>query len=321
MSWRTSSPTSWAKMRRSRPGPRSRRRWTRALQELARATVERGLEELDARQGYRGPSGHVTGKALDSQRRELGRTVFQVPQGLRHRRGDRPALREGRDQSARSGSCSSTSARASRRMLPAPRPEPTGKGKLAQKLKAPPPPPLPPPAREGFVDFSLEPRYAKGTKPLADRFKPGDLVRVRLRRRAPATRRTGRCRSRSSSARRRRWWCWIRRRARCWRWWAATTTTRAASTARSGRAASRGRRSSRSSTAPRSRPAASRRPRSSTTRPRCTTCGSRRTTRRRSSAARSACAPRSPTRSTRSRSRCCRTSDSIRHAPSRRASG
>ena len=33
---------------------------------------------------------------------------------------------------------------------------------------------------EGVVDFSLEPRYAKGPKPLADRFKPGDLVRVRL---------------------------------------------------------------------------------------------------------------------------------------------
>ena len=47
-------------------------------------------------------------------------------------------------------------------------------------MKAPPPPPLPPPTREGFVDFSLEPRYAKGTKPIADRFKPGDLVRVRL---------------------------------------------------------------------------------------------------------------------------------------------
>ena len=33
---------------------------------------------------------------------------------------------------------------------------------------------------QGVVDFGLEPRYAKGTKPLADRFKPGDLVRVRL---------------------------------------------------------------------------------------------------------------------------------------------
>ena len=30
------------------------------MQEMARTTVERGLEELDARQGFRGPSGHVT---------------------------------------------------------------------------------------------------------------------------------------------------------------------------------------------------------------------------------------------------------------------
>ena len=43
------------------------------------------------------------------------------------------------------------------------------------------------PTREGVVDFSLEPRYAKGTKPLADRFKPGDLVRVRLAEDRPHT--------------------------------------------------------------------------------------------------------------------------------------
>ena len=36
------------------------------LQELARVSVERGLEDLDARQGFRGPSGHVTGKMLDA---------------------------------------------------------------------------------------------------------------------------------------------------------------------------------------------------------------------------------------------------------------
>ena len=38
------------------------------LQELARASLERGLEDLDARQGFRGPSGHLTGKALDKKR-------------------------------------------------------------------------------------------------------------------------------------------------------------------------------------------------------------------------------------------------------------
>src|SRR5450755_895811 len=41
------------------------------LQELARTSLERGLEDLDARQGFRGPSGHLTGPALDKKRVEL----------------------------------------------------------------------------------------------------------------------------------------------------------------------------------------------------------------------------------------------------------
>src|SRR5215831_5375623 len=41
------------------------------LQELARQSLERGLEELDARQGFRGPSGHLSGKALDKHRAAL----------------------------------------------------------------------------------------------------------------------------------------------------------------------------------------------------------------------------------------------------------
>ena len=34
--------------------------------------------------------------------------------------------------------------------------------------------------KEGVVDFAYEPRYGKGTKSIGERFKPGDLVRVRL---------------------------------------------------------------------------------------------------------------------------------------------
>ena len=34
--------------------------------------------------------------------------------------------------------------------------------------------------KEGVVDFAYEPRYSKGTKSIGERFKPGDLVRVRL---------------------------------------------------------------------------------------------------------------------------------------------
>src|SRR5450432_639596 len=41
------------------------------LQELARASLERGLEDFDARQGFRGPSGHLTGKALDKRHAAL----------------------------------------------------------------------------------------------------------------------------------------------------------------------------------------------------------------------------------------------------------
>src|SRR5262245_52384715 len=51
------------------------------LQELARTTVERGLEDLDARQGFRGPSGRVAGKTLETQRRELGRTYAKFLKG------------------------------------------------------------------------------------------------------------------------------------------------------------------------------------------------------------------------------------------------
>jgi penicillin-binding protein 1A len=111
------------------------------LQELARTSLERGLEDLDARQGFRGPSGHLAGKPLEKQRAAL-RTA--------HKNG----LREGEifegiveriDRDAK----------ATKLVVD------TGAG-------------------EGAVDLLLEPRYSKGPKPLADRFKEGDLVRVRL---------------------------------------------------------------------------------------------------------------------------------------------
>jgi penicillin-binding protein 1A len=151
------------------------------LQEMARTTVERGLEDLDARQGYRGPSGHVTGKALDSHRRELGSRYAKFLKGteivegivLRFEKGTL-----GSKPDAKIGKLFVDVGAGVPANAPAPAPVP--KGKLAAKLKAAPPPPLPEPTREGVVDFSLEPRYAKGPKPLADRFKPGDLVRVRL---------------------------------------------------------------------------------------------------------------------------------------------
>jgi penicillin-binding protein 1A len=117
------------------------------LQELARTSLERGLEDLDSRQGFRGPSGHLTGKALEKHRHELAKAhggglrdadivegvVVRIEKDEKNPRGGKMFVDVG-----------------------------AGEGK------------------EGVVDFTLEPRYAKGPKPLGERFKPDDLVRVRL---------------------------------------------------------------------------------------------------------------------------------------------
>jgi penicillin-binding protein 1A len=117
------------------------------LQELARTALERGLEDLDARQGFRGPSGHLTGKPLDKRHAELVRA---------HSKGLRDSeIIEGIVDHVEKVDASPK------------------RGQLFVDVGAPD-------GRLGAVDFSLETRYAKGTKPIADRFKPGDLVRVRL---------------------------------------------------------------------------------------------------------------------------------------------
>ncbi len=116
------------------------------LQELARTSVERGLEDLDARQGFRGPSGHLAGKALDKHHAELARA---------HAKGVR-------DSEIIEGIVTRLEVDAG---------NPKG-GRLFVDVGAPD-------GKDGMVDFSLETRYAKGPKPLGARFKPGDLVRVR----------------------------------------------------------------------------------------------------------------------------------------------
>jgi penicillin-binding protein 1A len=126
------------------------------LQELARQTIERGLEDLDARQGYRGPTGHVAPKALDKKRAELkkahgdGLKDSEVVEGLVTR-----VEKDAADPKL---------------------------GKLFVDVGAP--------EGEGTVDFGLEPRYAKGPKPLAERFVPGDLVRVRVASERPRSEKT-----------------------------------------------------------------------------------------------------------------------------------
>jgi penicillin-binding protein 1A len=117
------------------------------LQELARTSLERGLEEIDARQGFRGPSGHLTGKPLDRKHSDLLRAHSkgihdsEIIEGI----VDRVEKVDGSPKL----------------------------GRLFVDVGAPD-------GRLGAVDFGLETRYGKGPKPLAERFKPGDLVRVRL---------------------------------------------------------------------------------------------------------------------------------------------
>jgi penicillin-binding protein 1A len=111
------------------------------LQELARQSLERGLEDIDNRQGYRGPSGHLTGAALEKHRAALKAA---------HRNGVRDsdiieAIVERFDKGGT-------------------------KGRMIVDLGT----------SKGVVDLAAETRYGLGTKPLSERFKAGDLVRVRL---------------------------------------------------------------------------------------------------------------------------------------------
>ena len=115
------------------------------LQALARWALERGLEEVDQRHGFRGPITHLAGKALDKKRAEL----------MAERK--KPLT----DNDKTDGIVEKVDKNAD---------DPT-KLKLTVFLGD----------TSGVVDFSSEPRYIQGTKPpLSDRFHPGDLVRVRL---------------------------------------------------------------------------------------------------------------------------------------------
>src|SRR5450432_1518959 len=117
------------------------------FQELARTSLERGLEDFDGRQGFRGPSGRLTGKVLDKRRAALAAA---------HKRGLRDAeVIEGLVTRVEPAAPGASTAPA---------------GKLFVYVGA----------GEGVVDLSLETRYSKGPKPLVSRFAPGDVVRVRV---------------------------------------------------------------------------------------------------------------------------------------------
>jgi penicillin-binding protein 1A len=115
------------------------------MQVTARQAVERGLEELDQRQGYRGPVGHLGGQALARHRAVLT--------ALRKSKNP-PQIYEG-------------IVSAIERDANEPR-----HGHLVIDIGD----------VTGIVDLAEEPRYAKGGKPLTERLVPGDLVRVRFAR-------------------------------------------------------------------------------------------------------------------------------------------
>ncbi len=122
------------------------------LQALARQALERGLEEVDQRHGFRGPLAHLTGAKLEHKRAEL-RLGRKKPIDVNEKA-------EG--------------------VVDAVEQDPANPGhvKLVVFLGD----------QEGVVDLADEPRYTLGTKTPGERFKPGDLIRVRL---APERKRDG----------------------------------------------------------------------------------------------------------------------------------
>src|SRR4030095_2804811 len=123
----------------------------------------------DARQGYRGPAGHLDGARLTQYRwelklaRDIGRGddagKAAAEEAKRSKRPIRFNLRPIRDVDVFEGVVE--------RVVR----DPTSKAaKLVVDMGG----------RTGAVDLSQETRYAHGPKPLADRFRPGDLVRARF---------------------------------------------------------------------------------------------------------------------------------------------
>jgi hypothetical protein len=139
------------------------------LQKLAREALERGLENLDQRQGYRGPSGHLDGPKLVQYRyelklaRDIGRGGDEGKEAAaaaaKSKRPLRYNLRPIRDADVFEGVVDRVQKGADAKQ-----------GQLVVDIGG----------RQGTVDISMENRYTRHPKPLLDRFRTGDLVRVRL---------------------------------------------------------------------------------------------------------------------------------------------
>ena len=115
------------------------------LQALARQALERGLEEIDQRHNFRGPLAHLTGRAVDKKRGDL--TAERKKPLTENDKVD------GIIEKVEKTGDDAKDVRLTVFL---------GNG-------------------VGVVDLAAEPRYnMAGKPPLAERFRPGDVVRVRL---------------------------------------------------------------------------------------------------------------------------------------------
>jgi penicillin-binding protein 1A len=115
------------------------------LQALARQALERGLEEIDQRHNFRGPIARLTGRAIDKKRAELATERRRNPLG----EGEKA---EGIIEKVEKYGDDAKQVR------------------LTVFLGD----------RAGIVDMAAEPRYSQGKPPPAERFRVGDVLRVRL---------------------------------------------------------------------------------------------------------------------------------------------
>jgi penicillin-binding protein 1A len=146
------------------------------LQKLARESLERGLEAVDQRQGYRGPTGHLEGAKLAAYRTELklarmagrGGETAKAGAALAAKLKHQPkfGLHPLRESEIFEGVVDKVEKDAD---------NPKG-GRFYIDMGG----------ETGVVDLGLEERYGKEKKLLTERFRPGDLVRVRF---APERRR------------------------------------------------------------------------------------------------------------------------------------
>jgi penicillin-binding protein 1A len=138
------------------------------MQELARQSLERGLEDLDARQGFRGPSGHLGDKVIERRvapaRKKSGKGAPAKAAPVSELQARHLEL-----QKAHAGGLKDSEiVEGIVTRLEKDAKDARG-GKLFVDVGV----------GEGVVDLKMETRYGKGAKPLAERFVPGDLVRVR----------------------------------------------------------------------------------------------------------------------------------------------